>query len=109
MIIATEEAKGQSRTYIFHDSKLNTELYKNRWTLDQQNKAYKIKEQVYDLYGCRPQVFLNFRQNYITIKVQKPSVFEKNCDRVLEYNKNLAKGHFFSQTKTGVLYELHIL
>jgi hypothetical protein len=106
MKIQNDDAVGkQHPVFVFFDVKRRDKKFEHLWTDDQKSRATKMKDILYELYGCRPRVFMNIRRDFIAIKVAAPKPSEKNSDAVLAFNKMLTNGNLVKNVEGGVVYE----
>ena len=104
MLIEKDERVGiQNTIYDCRDAQQRKDNYADNWTEVQKKAADKLKNQLYAAYGCRPRVFLNYRKEFIAVKVMSPSPAEKSLDEVLFINKEFPDYHI---VKGGIIYHI---
>lgn len=82
----------------------NRKLY----TDAQQRYGLRIKEAAYIAYGVRPQVYLNFNEGFMTVKVAKPKPSEKNRNDVATFNSwCMSQGIQMKVLRGNILYHFN--
>jgi hypothetical protein len=99
----------QNPIFVAKDVKRQNEKYRDNYTPQQQINAAKIAEFLYSAYGCRPRVFVNYRKEYIAIKVCSPTTSEKNDDRVVQFNKTILAPNALKKVEGGLVYEFRYI
>lgn len=95
----------QNPIFCVLDAEKRSNENKNNWTQTQQHAAHVFKERVYTAYGNRPNVYLNFRDNIIAVKVCAPKPSEKNSDAVIALNTWCnSNGITIKPTPGGLIY-----
>lgn len=106
MKITKDDVVGnQHPVFVFFDVQRTNKKYEDLWSTDQKNRATKLKDILYELYGCRPRVFMNIRKDFIAIKIVSPKPAEKNLAAVQEFNKMLNNGNLVKDVEGGLVYE----
>ena len=99
----------QHPAFVFFDVNRRNQRFEDLWTDEQKNRAVKMKNIIYELYGCRPRVFMNYRKDFIAIKVNAPKPCEKCFDQVVKFNSMLSSGNLVKITDGGLVYEFRVI
>lgn len=99
----------QNPVFVFYDVERRNKKFEDNWSDAQKLRAVKMKNIIYELYGCRPRVFMNYRRDFIAIKVNAPKPAEKQSEQVIQFNNMLSRGNIVKQVEGGVVYEFHCI
>jgi hypothetical protein len=106
MKITKDDVVGtQHPVFVFFDVQRNNKKFEDLWSDAQKNRATQLKNILYELYGCRPRVFMNYRKDFIAIKIVSPKPAEKKLEAVQEFNKMLNNGNLVKEVDGGLVYE----
>lgn len=106
MKIANDDVVGaQNPVFVFFDVARRNKKFEDLWSDDQKNRARQLKDILYELYGCRPRVFMNYRKDFIAIKIVSPKPAEKKLDGVQQFNSLLKNGNLVKEVEGGLVYE----
>jgi hypothetical protein len=109
-LIYSEEIVGtQNPAFVYIDVERRNKLYEDLWSADQKNRAVKMKNIIYEIYTCRPRVFLNYRQNFIAIKVAAPTTAEINAAQVEQFSSMVRSPNKVKKVDGGVVYEFRCI
>lgn len=61
------------------------DMYRDSFKPAEVKLGNRVNEMAAQAYNCR--VFKNYRQGFIAVKVEKPSITDKNGDRALKLNE----------------------
>jgi hypothetical protein len=104
-MIKDDVVGAQHPVFVFFDVQRRNKKYEDLWTDAQKNRARQLKDILYELYGCRPRVFMNYRKDFIAVKITAPKPAEKNRAGVVEFNKMLRNGNLVKDVEGGLVYE----
>lgn len=94
--------------FVREDVNRRNQVNSEKWSELQRKKAIELKSAIYAMYGCRPHVYLNYRKNFIAIKVYEPKPSEKNLDVVIQFNSTLKhSGNKLKETDGGIVYQFY--
>lgn len=99
----------QNPVFVFYDVERRNKRYEDNWSDAQKNRAIQMKNIIYELYGCRPRVFMNYRKDFIAIKVAAPKPSEAKSEQITQFNSMLCNGNVLKRVDGGIVYEFHCI
>lgn len=99
----------QHPVFVFYDVSRRNKKYEDNWSCDQRNRAVQMKNIIYELYGCRPRVFMNYRKDFIAIKVAAPKPSEAKSEQITQFNLMLGNGNVLKRVDGGLVYEFRCI
>lgn len=94
----------QNPVFAVLDAEARNKFYEDQWSKAAKNRAVATKNKLYEIYGGRPRVFLNYREKFIAIKVAQPKPSEKKLDGVVAFDSNLPEGASRIEKSGNVIY-----
>lgn len=86
MLISTDKETKQNPFFAIIDAKIDSETNIVSYSQDQVNAATEFHGNVSNAY-FRSAVYLNFRKNFISVKVEKPTKVDKISNEVIELDE----------------------
>lgn len=105
-VLQYDEAEDDQKAAAAIDAKARDALFINNFTQTERNKAKAFADTVRSAY-FRSRVFINYREKFIAVKVEKPQRADIISSEVTVVDDHAAnKGYLRKQTKTAIIYRL---